>query len=88
MDRGSFHTPTEAVLALRLVERVHRGQLQLPLEIVLINQAIEEKKRLAVHFCSSLGCVDMALVYEITDLRRKKDALYSRWIQEESRGLI
>jgi hypothetical protein len=80
MSGTRFMSPKEVRVMMHLAGEVHKRRRALPLEINSLNRAIKEKTRLALAYYLRLGAIDEALVREIGQLRRVKDAVYGRWV--------
>lgn len=82
MSEQKFMTPAQAIYALNKAGKYHRGDIELPDDIVKLRKLIAEKTRNAELFLLKLRVVDEGMIREIVQLKLNLDVLYSRWSLE------
>ena len=80
-------TPKEVRTAMALAKDLHQGQIDLPPEIVKINERITQAKRNALQFIVIFRMVDMSLVQEAVELMLEKDRPYAKWVARETSAM-
>lgn len=76
---GKFLSPLKAHQVLDKAGKLHRGEIQLPPDIVAKKKEIEALTVKAELFVARVGVVDHGMIDDVVKAKLELDGLYARW---------